>query len=196
MRRATGSTGLNIASGSIQSVSTIVSAKTAVLTIRRTLTDTALMGHVSGIKNINFIGAETEQEMQTAVMVPAIIADKENTMYEYKAKMIKVVDGDTMDFEVDLGFKIKHEIRVRLKDVDTPEIFRPKSEAEKVHGLNATSFVVTRFLGQTGVLRTYKDKKGKYGRYLADFSIEGSGWILSLCEELISRGFEKKESYE
>lgn len=116
-------------------------------------------------------------------------------MYEYMATMIHVVDGDTMDFEVDLGFGIRCDIRVRLRGIDTPEIYHPRSPEEKLHGQQAAAFVQNRFLGKTGTLRTYKDKKGKYGRYLADFEITQDDITLSLCDELLENDFSKKASY-
>ncbi len=113
-------------------------------------------------------------------------------MYEYIAKMIKVIDGDTMDFEVDLGFKIKHVVRVRLDGIDTPEIYHPSCEAEKIHGREAAKHVVGNFLGKEGILITHKDKKGKYGRYIADFRCDNTSLVVSL----VHYGFEKKETYE
>ncbi len=123
-------------------------------------------------------------------------------MYEYKARMIKVVDGDTMDFEIDLGFKIKHEIRIRLKDIDTPELYKPRNAAEKKHAQEAGAFVTKKFLGKTGILMTHKDKKGKYGRYLAEFKIRQSTpdvnavQYLLLSEALHANGFAKQELYD
>ncbi|HHZ94619.1 MAG TPA: thermonuclease family protein [Flavobacteriales bacterium] len=98
-------------------------------------------------------------------------------MYEYKVCSIdKVVDGDTVDLTVDLGFKIHHKLRVRLYGIDTPEA-RTRDLEEKKRGLAAKKrlkellgvggmFVgIPRDLGGAYfVLRT--DKKGKYGRYL------------------------------
>ena len=116
-------------------------------------------------------------------------------MYQYEAKMIKVVDGDTMDFEVDLGFKIKHVIRVRLKNIDTPEMYRPRNAAEKKHGREAAAHVTRHFLGETGRLTTHKDKKGKYGRYLAEFTIRKDGLYCLLSHSLETHGFKKRENY-
>lgn len=112
-------------------------------------------------------------------------------MYEYKAKLINVVDGDTMDFEVDLGFNIIHKIRVRLAGIDTPEIFTPSCEEEKIHGLAAAQYITDNFSHKEGRLYTQKDKKGKYGRYLAGFRVDRADLSISL----INAGFEKKNDY-
>lgn len=91
-------------------------------------------------------------------------------MYEYKARCIHVVDGDTYDFEIDLGFHIRHAIRVRLAGYDTPEL-RSSLLAERKHAEEAKQFCERMLLADDSYqirLRTRKDKKGKYGRYLAE----------------------------
>lgn len=113
-----------------------------------------------------------------------------NFKYE-KARMVNVVDGDTMDFLVDLGFHTTKKIRVRLKGIDTPEIFHPSHPSERVHGIGARDFVVKHYHGKNGTLITYKDRKGKYGRYLAEFWVDG----VELSENLRQNGFEKRASY-
>lgn len=117
------------------------------------------------------------------------------SVYEYKAVMVNVVDGDTQDFVLDLGFSIKHKIRVRLLDIDTPETYRPKSLKEKEHGQLAKAYVKENFLNKEGILKTSQDK-GKYGRYLADFVIvEDDNVSTSLVLSLKANGFEKRDNY-
>lgn len=117
-------------------------------------------------------------------------------MYEYRARCVKVVDGDTFDFDVDLGFHTTHRIRVRLKDVDTPEL-NSKVEAEREHAKEATEFVKTHLmtLGDSPwvVIRTEKDRLGIYGRYTATVEFSNGN---DLGEMLKSAGFEKRASYE
>ena len=60
-------------------------------------------------------------------------------MYNYKAKVVRVVDGDTVDLKVDLGFHISANERFRIKDIDTPEIWRPSCESELEHDLGIGS---------------------------------------------------------
>lgn len=60
-------------------------------------------------------------------------------MYQYKAKCVKVIDGDSMEFNVDLGFHLTNRIRVRLKDIDTPEIFG--KDNDKILGKKVKQFV-------------------------------------------------------
>ena len=93
-------------------------------------------------------------------------------MHEYNCTIRRVVDGDTVDVDIDLGFGIwVHNERVRLYGIDTPES-RTRDLEEKKAGLFAKD-VVLHYLpeGSKQVLRTYKDKVGKYGRVLGEFVI-------------------------
>ena len=96
-------------------------------------------------------------------------------MYEYRVKIIKVVDGDTVDVDIDLGFGVwlKDE-RVRMMGIDTPES-RTRDKIEKQFGLAAKTRL-KELLGKTAVLKTQvnkdgEDMKGKFGRILGDFQV-------------------------
>lgn len=86
--------------------------------------------------------------------------------YVYRAKVVKVVDGDTVDVDIDLGFGITRRERVRLAGVNTPEL-HSKDLAEQQAAKAAKEFVVnwTHPLSEVR-LRTEKEQE-KYGRYLA-----------------------------
>jgi len=93
-------------------------------------------------------------------------------MYEYKAKVLKVVDGDTADVDIELGFDIVlKKQRVRFMGIDTPES-RTSDEVEKIYG-NMSKDFVKGFLkvGEYVTLKTFKDDRGKFGRILGDFSV-------------------------
>ena len=115
-------------------------------------------------------------------------------MYEYKAVIVRVIDGDTVDVDVDLGFGIwmKKE-RVRLYGIDTPES-RTRDKVEKVFGL-ASKKRLKELLGKKCVLKTFaardgEDKKGKFGRILGDFNVynaEEDRWG-AVSEILITEG--------
>jgi len=93
-------------------------------------------------------------------------------MYEYNAIIDKVVDGDTVEVNIDLGFDIHYRGRVRLYGINTPErINTPESRIrdleEKERGLAAKARLLELCpLGSSIVLRTQKDAHGKYGRIL------------------------------
>ena len=87
-------------------------------------------------------------------------------MYEYKCKILRIVDGDTVDIDIDLGFGIwMHRERVRMYGIDTPES-RTRDLEEKKFGMMAKDFVKSMMpIGSIQTLRTSKyDAKGKFGR--------------------------------
>ena len=95
-------------------------------------------------------------------------------MYEYSCKVKRVVDGDTVDVVLDLGFDIFHKCRVRLYGIDTPES-RTRDLDEKARGKMAGSFLKESIdAGNKIVIQTkLKDSKGKYGRVLGDVVVDG-----------------------
>ena len=95
-------------------------------------------------------------------------------MYEYKCKVVRVVDGDTVDVDIDLGFGVwLHKERVRILGIDTPES-RTRDKVEKRFGLLAKEFVEDFFKIGDVILTTKKyDAKGKFGRILGDFKCNG-----------------------
>jgi len=96
-------------------------------------------------------------------------------MYDYRCNVVKVVDGDTVDVDIDLGFGIwLRGERVRIMGIDTPES-RTSDKLEKVFGLAAKARLKS-LLGKTAVLKTQvsksgEDMKGKFGRILGDFDV-------------------------
>ena len=96
-------------------------------------------------------------------------------MYEYRCTINRVVDGDTVDVDIDLGFGVTlKDERVRIMGIDTPES-RTSDKVEKVFGL-ASKERLKSLLGETAVLKTQinkngEDLKGKFGRVLGDFNV-------------------------
>ena len=111
--------------------------------------------------------------------------------YEYNCKILRIVDGDTVDVDIDLGFGIwMHRERVRIMGIDTPES-RTRDKVEKVFG-NASKEFVKKWLpvGSIQVLITTvdksgDDKRGKFGRILGDFQIEKT----KLTNIMLSEGY-------
>tara|TARA_Y100001951_G_scaffold103645_1_gene112960 strand:- start:1797 stop:2210 length:414 start_codon:yes stop_codon:yes gene_type:complete len=93
-------------------------------------------------------------------------------MHEYRCKILRVVDGDTVDVDIDLGFGMwMHKERIRLYGIDTPES-RTRDLEEKKYGLMAKEAVKNFLLiGSIQTLVTIKDKTGKFGRILGKFLI-------------------------
>jgi len=94
-------------------------------------------------------------------------------MYEYKVKINRVVDGDTVDVDIDLGFGMwMHDERIRIMGIDTPES-RTSDKVEKIFG-KAAKARLQELLGETAILKTQiskkgEDMRGKFGRVLGDF---------------------------
>jgi micrococcal nuclease len=106
---------------------------------------------------------------------------------EYEVKVLKVVDGDTVDVDINLGFGIVlTDERVRIMGIDTPES-RTSDKVEKVFGLAAKARL-KELLDEEAILITTEDKhgedmKGKFGRVLGDFRVGGKTVTQILIEE-------------
>ncbi|AYM00284.1 YncB-like endonuclease [Halobacterium phage phiH] len=115
-------------------------------------------------------------------------------MYEYKAHCVDVVDGDTIDVVVDLGFHIQREIRLRLQGVDTHETYGVSHDSEEYRQGKRETELVEEWLGEADgdwpiLIRT--EKKGKYGRYLAEIERRSDGAVLN---EVLLEEFEGVEN--
>jgi micrococcal nuclease len=109
-------------------------------------------------------------------------------MFEYYVKKVtKVVDGDTIDVEIDLGFDISFSSRVRLAGIDTPES-RTTDKMEKALGLEAKAYLKKEIeSAKTVVIKTEKmDSSEKYGRILGWVFLDGS--TVSMNEKMIEDG--------
>jgi micrococcal nuclease len=110
-------------------------------------------------------------------------------MYEYRVKKVTgVVDGDTIDCDIDLGFNVSYSQRVRLAGIDTPES-RTKDKNEKVLGLEAKEYVKLKLKdAQSVVIKTeLPDSSEKYGRILGWIYVDGSP--KSVNEQMIEDGY-------
>ena len=84
-------------------------------------------------------------------------------MYEYRCKVLKVIDGDTVDVQVDLGFDVLLNMRVRLLGIDAQELNTPEGKAARLWLIDAMP------VDSEWTLGTVKDRREKYGRYLGEF---------------------------
>ena len=105
-------------------------------------------------------------------------------MYEYSCEVTRVVDGDTVDVIIDLGFDISHKSRVRLYGIDTPES-RTRDKDEKVRGLMSKDFLVDMLGKGDVIIKTKKDKKGKFGRILGELHVGNKGRSVNINKSLI-----------
>tara|TARA_B100000953_G_scaffold191063_1_gene157296 strand:+ start:206 stop:631 length:426 start_codon:yes stop_codon:yes gene_type:complete len=105
-------------------------------------------------------------------------------MYEYNAKLKRVIDGDTVDAYIDLGFKTHLEIRIRLKGIDTPES-RTRDLTEKRYGLGAKHRMIELLESNDNKFVIQSHGVGKYGRCLGDLFITER---ISINQQLIDEG--------
>ncbi len=98
--------------------------------------------------------------------------------YLYKATVTRVVDGDTVDLEVDLGMNIFVKERVRLARINTPETYGVKKDSEEYKaGIKAKERLIELVENKQVAIETIKDKKGKYGRYIAELYVFEEDWF-------------------
>ena len=110
-------------------------------------------------------------------------------MFEYRVKITRVVDGDTVDAELDLGFNIKYKERIRLMGIDTPES-RTRNKVEKKLGLKSKARLKELISEHKGniILTTAKEGKGKFGRILGSLVISDNGVEANLNDIMIAEG--------
>jgi len=107
--------------------------------------------------------------------------------YFYKAKILSVYDGDTVTAMVDLGFEIRKKIKIRLYGINAPEI-RGKQRPE---GLKSRDYLRSLILYKNVIIQTFKDKKGKYGRYIGIIHLDDE----NINEVLVESGHAEKKEY-
>lgn len=109
-------------------------------------------------------------------------------MFEYGAKVVSVVDGDTVDLSVDLGFDVQFNQRFRLYGINAPET-HSKDAAEKKKGLETMNWLKEKLpVGTEVIVKTEKDKQEKFGRYLASIVLQG----MDLNKNMVMLGFAKE----
>ena len=112
-----------------------------------------------------------------------------SSVFEYRIKqVIKVVDGDTIDVDIDLGFSISYSQRLRLAGIDTPES-RTTDKLEKTLGLESKEYLKYKFKdAKKIVVKTEKpDSSEKYGRILGWIYLDGND--KSINEQMIEDGY-------
>lgn len=102
-------------------------------------------------------------------------------LYHYSAALVRVIDADTVELSVDLGFRVSIRDTFRLKGINAPEL---NTEA----GKTAKDYLKALIAGKTIEAETFKDKTDKYGRMLAVLWVVGNGTALNVNQALIAAG--------
>jgi micrococcal nuclease len=117
----------------------------------------------------------------------------DQTLYHYKAIVTAVYDGDTCTVDIDLGLStwIRGE-KLRLYGINAPEL----TGKERPEGLKSRDFLKSKIDGKEITIETIKDKREKYGRYLAEIWIKDKkGSLININDLLVSEGFAKYQKY-
>jgi len=117
-------------------------------------------------------------------------------MYEYKAIVTNVVDADTLDIVIDLGFKTSIKTRIRIARINAYEtrLGSKTNQAQKELGLKGKEFVKDLIEGKEVKITT--EKTGKYGRYIAEITYEAhTDKIVNLGTELVRLGYAVYKDY-
>ena len=107
------------------------------------------------------------------------------TDFSYRVKEVtRIVDGDTIDVIIDLGFDIMYKSRVRLFGIDTPES-RTSNKEEKIRGLLSKNFLKEHLKSNSKIIiKTHKgEETGKFGRILGEIFIDGININQKMCDE-------------
>jgi micrococcal nuclease len=113
----------------------------------------------------------------------------DKNLYSYMAKLYRVIDGDTIEVAIDLGFDVCTVQTVRIARINAPEV-RTLRLLEKRAGLKVADYVEKQLSGKDLYLKTYKGKSSdKYGRYLAEINVETVESVYNLSSQLITMGF-------
>jgi micrococcal nuclease len=107
-------------------------------------------------------------------------------MFEYFARVHEIIDGDTLDVSIDLGFHIQHIIRLRLYGIDTPEL-KSKDVNERQLANLAAKKLIDLLEGKVVTVKTHKSSD-KYGRYLAEIIHDG----VNINKLLLTEGLAKE----
>jgi len=113
-------------------------------------------------------------------------------LYHYKALVTAAYDGDTVTADIDLGLKtiVKGE-KLRLNRINTPEVRGEEREA----GLVSRDWLRERIVGRSVLIETFKDKKGKYGRYIAEIWLPKNDGYTNINDELVAKGLAEYKNY-
>ncbi|MFQ5604368.1 MAG: thermonuclease family protein [bacterium] len=117
----------------------------------------------------------------------------EEQLYYYQSRVINVYDGDTVRADIDLGLSVwVNNEKLRLARINAPELRGEEREA----GLAARDFLRSQVLDKEIIVETLKDRKGKYGRYLAELWVKGEdGEYLNVNDLMVQKGHAKYQAY-
>ena len=122
----------------------------------------------------------------TPIVAQAEVDDYDT--YTYKATIVSVYDGDTVTADIDLGFRVWiRDEKLRLSRINTPEV----RGVQRPDGLISRDWLRDMILGKEVIIKTLKDKKGKYGRYIVEIYFDGQ----NINDLLVENGLAEYKEY-
>lgn len=113
-------------------------------------------------------------------------------LYTYRAHCTRAYDADTITVSVDLGMHVTlNGITLRLSRTNAPEV----RGDERSEGLAARDFIRDLVLDRDVLIQTFKDKVGKYGRYIAEVWVEHDEGLLNVSDHLVANGHARYQDY-
>lgn len=129
-----------------------------------------------------------EKELAGKRLSSKKIGDSSSHTYVYSATVKKVIDGDTIAVDISIGFNLYiHGERIRLARINAPELRWP----ERDKGLESKRWLREEIEGKEILIHTFKHKRGKYGRYIAEVYLDG----VNINDKLVSLGLAKYKEY-
>jgi micrococcal nuclease len=120
------------------------------------------------------------------------LSNMKETLYHYRAKVISVYDGDTCTVDVDLGLHAWiHEEKLRLARINAPELIG----AQRPAGLASRDFLKSMIEGQEIYIKTIKDQREKYGRYLAEIFVQQNSVWVNVNDLMVQNGHAEYKEY-
>ncbi|MEN7974163.1 MAG: helix-turn-helix domain-containing protein [Verrucomicrobiota bacterium] len=157
---------------------------------RRTgLTQATISKLESGDSNFRI---DTLEQYVDALGMKLNLISKDAELYHYVAQVLSVYDGDTCRVDIDLGMGtwIRNE-KLRLSRINAPEMTGP----EKARGTVARDALRELILGREVIIETIKDKRGKYGRYLAEIWLPENDGFININDLLVAKGYAEYKEY-
>lgn len=115
-----------------------------------------------------------------------------NKLYHYRAIVVNVYDGDTINVNIDLGLStwINNE-KLRLARINAPEI----KGKERAKGIKSRDFLKDLLLNKNVIIQTIKDRKEKFGRYLAEVWLERDGKFINVNDLMVEKKLARYQNY-
>jgi micrococcal nuclease len=109
-------------------------------------------------------------------------------LWNYQAVVKRVVDADTIDVDLDCGFRIYLNLRLRLARINAPEVYGVKKGSEEYQkGMEATE-ALEALMPVGSEIRVHTEKSGKYGRYIAEVYLDVEGEEVNISDHLVRIG--------